>query len=49
MDVDWDNISFLDFHNAFGWNIQMFIHDFGMNLDSPVISRGKIDPNGSYH
>lgn len=49
MELDWDNISFTNFYNAFGWNIQMFTHDFGLNFDSPMISRVKIVQNGSHH
>lgn len=49
MDVDWENIVFSDSYNISGWNTKMFLHGFGLNLDSSVLSKGKIDPNGNHH
>lgn len=49
MEIDWMIISFSDFHNADGWNTQMFNHAFGNNLNSPIFDITRVDSNGPLH
>lgn len=49
MDLDWENITCSDLYNNDAWNFENFIHHFGMNVNSSILSNGKVDPIGNNH